>query len=51
MARMTPMPGCHRENAATWLNVIAAQLSAADPDNAGAYFANAAAGRAEIDAP
>jgi zinc transport system substrate-binding protein len=31
------------------LNVIAAQLSAADPDNAGTYFANAAAGRAEID--
>ncbi len=38
------------QNAANWLNVIAAQLSAADPDNAGAYFANAAAGRAEIDA-
>ena len=38
------------DNAATWLNVIAAQLSAADPENAGAYFANAAAGRAEIDA-
>lgn len=37
------------QNAATWLNVIAAQLSAADPDNAGAYFANAAAGRSEID--
>ena len=37
-------------NAANWLNVIAAQLSAADPDNAGAYFANAAAGRAEMDA-
>lgn len=37
-------------NAATWLNVIAAQLSAADPDNAGAYFANAAAGGAEIEA-
>jgi zinc transport system substrate-binding protein len=36
------------ENAATWLNVIAAQLSAADPDNAGAYFANAAAAREEI---
>ena len=38
------------QNAATWLNVIAAELSAADPDNAGAYFANAAAGRAEMDA-
>ena len=37
-------------NAATWLNVIAGQLSAADPENAGAYFANAAAGRAEFDA-
>lgn len=36
-------------NAATWLNVIAGQLSAADPDNAGVYFANAAAGRAEIE--
>jgi zinc transport system substrate-binding protein len=34
----------------TWMNVIAGQLSAADPDNAGAYFANAAAGRAEIEA-
>lgn len=37
------------QNAATWLNVIAAQLSTADPENAGAYFANAAAGRAELD--
>lgn len=37
-------------NAAAWLNVIAAELSAADPDNAGTYFANAAAGRAELDA-
>ncbi len=37
------------QNAATWLNVIAGQLSAADPENAGAYFANAAAGRSEID--
>ena len=36
------------QNAMTWLNVIAGQLSAADPHNAGAYFANAAAGRAEI---
>ncbi|WP_282119274.1 zinc ABC transporter substrate-binding protein [Ruegeria atlantica] len=36
------------KNADTWLNVIAAQLSAADPDNAGAYFANAAAARAEM---
>lgn len=37
-------------NAMTWLNVIAGQLSAVDPDNAGAYFANASAGRAEIEA-
>lgn len=37
-------------NANTWLNVIAAQLSAADPDNAGTYFANAAAAREEMDA-
>jgi zinc transport system substrate-binding protein len=36
------------ENGAIWLNAIAAQLSAADPDNAGAYFANAAAGREEL---
>ncbi|MEX0307347.1 MAG: zinc ABC transporter substrate-binding protein [Ruegeria sp.] len=35
-------------NAETWLNTIAAQLSAADPDNAGAYFANAAAAREEM---
>jgi zinc transport system substrate-binding protein len=38
------------ENAATWLNVIAAELSAADPDNAGTYFANAAAAREELGA-
>jgi zinc transport system substrate-binding protein len=38
------------ENARTWLNIIAAELSAADPDNAGAYFANAAAARDEIEA-
>lgn len=37
-------------NAMTWLNVIAGQLSVANPDNAGAYFANAAAGRTEIEA-
>jgi zinc transport system substrate-binding protein len=35
-------------NASAWLNLIAAELSAADPDNAGAYFANAAAGREEL---
>ncbi len=38
------------ENAAAWLNLIAAQLSAADPDNASAYFANAAAAREEMSA-
>ena len=38
------------QNAMTWLNVIAGQLSAADPDNAGAYFTNAAAGRTEMEA-
>ena len=37
------------ENAKAWLNLIAAKLSSADPGNAGTYFANAAAGRAEID--
>ncbi len=37
------------DNAANWLNVIAAELSAADPDNAGAYFANAAAAREEME--
>ncbi|WP_050528530.1 zinc ABC transporter substrate-binding protein [Pseudorhodobacter aquimaris] len=36
------------QNASNWLNVIAAQLSAADPENAGTYFANAAAGRTEL---
>lgn len=38
------------QNASTWLNVIASQLSAADPDNAGTYFANASAARDEIEA-
>ena len=37
------------QNAMTWLNLIAGKLSAADPKNAGAYFANAAAGRSEIE--
>lgn len=36
------------DNGSVWLNAIAAQLSTADPDNAGAYFANAAAGREEL---
>ena len=38
------------ENAAVWLNTIAAALSAADPENAGTYYANAAAGRDELTA-
>jgi zinc transport system substrate-binding protein len=37
-------------NAAVWLDVIAARLSAADPANAATYAANAAAARAELDA-
>jgi zinc transport system substrate-binding protein len=37
-------------NVVTWLDLIAARLSTADPDNAGAYFANAAAAKAEMDA-
>lgn len=36
------------DNGSAWLNAIAAALSAADPDNAGAYFSNAAAGREEL---
>lgn len=36
------------DNGSAWLNTIAAALSAADPDNAGTYFANAAAGREEL---
>ncbi|MEO0701697.1 MAG: zinc ABC transporter substrate-binding protein [Pseudomonadota bacterium] len=38
------------QNASTWLNLIAAQLSSADPENAGAYFANAAAAIEEMEA-
>lgn len=38
------------DNGAAWLNAIAGALSAADPDNADAYRANAADGRAELDA-
>jgi len=37
------------DNAKIWLNLIASQLSVADPGNAGTYFANATAGRTEID--
>jgi zinc transport system substrate-binding protein len=36
------------ENAAVWLDVIAAELSSADPDNAGTYFGNAAAAKQEL---
>ncbi|MDE0784210.1 MAG: zinc ABC transporter substrate-binding protein, partial [Planktomarina sp.] len=36
-------------NAKIWLNLIAAQLSTADPDNASTYFVNAAAAVTEID--
>lgn len=36
------------ENGAAWLDTIAAQLAAIDPENALAYQANAAEGRAEL---
>lgn len=35
--------------AGVWLNTIAGQLSAVDPENAGAYFANAAEAREEME--
>ena len=38
------------DNATAWLNLIAGELSAADPDNAGTYFANAASAREAMDA-
>ncbi len=37
------------ENAATWLTVIAAQLSEADPENTSTYLENAANARADLD--
>ncbi len=37
-------------NARTWVNLIAAELSAADPDNASTYFSNAAAANDELEA-
>ncbi|MDR9427672.1 MAG: zinc ABC transporter substrate-binding protein [Salibaculum sp.] len=37
------------DNAAVWLTTIAAGLSQADPDNAGAYYANATEARAELE--
>jgi len=36
------------DNAAVWLDAIAAELSSADPDNAGTYFGNAAAAKEEL---
>ncbi|MEX3014734.1 zinc ABC transporter substrate-binding protein [Gymnodinialimonas hymeniacidonis] len=36
------------QNASAWLPIIAAQLSAADPENASTYFANAVEGQAEL---
>ncbi|MDR9485454.1 MAG: zinc ABC transporter substrate-binding protein [Sediminimonas sp.] len=38
------------ENGKVWLDMIAAELSQVDPENAGLYFANAAEGKKEIDA-
>lgn len=38
------------ENAKAWLTAMATALSTADPANAATYFANASAGRAELDA-
>jgi zinc transport system substrate-binding protein len=38
------------KNAMTWLDVIAGRLSAVDPINSDAYLANAASGRAAIEA-
>ena len=37
------------EIAKNWLNLIASELSAADPDNAGTYFSNAASARKELE--
>jgi zinc transport system substrate-binding protein len=36
-------------NAAEWLKVIAAELSSADPENAGTYYANVAAAQEELE--
>ena len=38
------------ENARAWLDVIAAELSELDPDNADTYRANAAVGKADLEA-
>ena len=37
------------ENGKAWLDAMAAELSRLDPENAGTYYANAAAGKQEID--
>ena len=37
------------DNAKVWLDAVAAELSSTDPKNAGAYFANAADAKAEMD--
>lgn len=36
-------------NAKAWLDVVAAQLSSYDPENAGVYFTNAASAKSEIE--
>lgn len=36
------------QNGSTWMNAVAAALSAVDPDNAGAYYANAATAQQEL---
>lgn len=38
------------ENGKAWLDAMAAELSRLDPENAGTYYANAAAAKQEIDA-
>lgn len=38
------------DNAGAWLTLIAAQLSAVDPDNASTYFANATSAQGEMEA-
>jgi len=50
MMTTTIMAWLAPSNASAWLNVIAAELAAADPDNAGAYFTNAAAAKLELEA-
>ena len=47
---LDPHAWLNPENGAYWLGIIAEELSAIDPENAAQYAANAAAGRAEIEA-